>query len=92
MKTQLIKLLLFLGGTFIVALILSIILQSCTPIRYVNVHSTHNYYETHRYNTYTSPTWIPGIGIILQTHIIPKRFIQRQPQQRTQSHRAPRKH
>lgn len=37
MKNQFIKLLLFMGGAFIVALMLSILLQSCTPVRYVYV-------------------------------------------------------
>lgn len=37
MKQQLVKLLLFLGGAFIVALMLSVLLQSCTPVRYVYV-------------------------------------------------------
>lgn len=88
MKKQLVKLALYLGGAFIVALILSIILQSCTPTRYVNVHSRHNYYETHRYNTYTSPTWVPGMGVMLETHIVPYRFLQK----RTQQTRPARKH
>ena len=88
MKTQLTKLLLFLGGAFIVALILGMVLQSCTPVRKVNVHSHRNYYERHRANTYTSPTWVPGYGVILQTHIVPNRFI-RQKNQRT---RVQRKH
>lgn len=84
MKQQLIKLALYLGGAFIVALIVGILLQSCTPVRYVDFNSRHNYYEHHRYNTYTSPIWIPGHGVILQTHIVPNRhFPQRQ-------YRAPR--
>ncbi len=37
MKKQLIKLALYLGGASIVALILSVLLQSCTPVRYVYV-------------------------------------------------------
>ena len=37
MKQQFIKLLLFMGGAFIVALMLSVLLQSCTPVRYVYV-------------------------------------------------------
>lgn len=37
MKKQLIKLALFLGGASIIALILSVLLQSCTPVRYVYV-------------------------------------------------------
>jgi hypothetical protein len=90
MKQQFLKLGLYLGGVLIVALILGVILQSCTPVRYVNVESRHNYYEHHRYNTYTSPMWVPGYGVILQTHIIPKRFIQRQPQQRVEIKRTPR--
>ena len=75
---------------FILFLWATMFLASCTPLRYVDVHSRHNYYERHRYNTYTSPTWIPGMGVILQTHIIPIRFIQRHPQQRQQQNRVPR--
>jgi len=67
---------------FILFLWITMFLASCTPIRYVDVYSRHNYYERHRVNTYTSPIWIPGHGVILQTHIVPKRFIQRQSQQR----------
>jgi len=81
MKNQLIKLALYLGGAFIVALILGMLLQSCEPIRYVNFQSKHNYYERHRHNTYTSPIWIPGHGVMLQTHIVPYRFSQQRPQQ-----------
>lgn len=49
-----------------------LVLVGCAPHRYVNVNSRHNYYERHRFQSYTSPTWIPGYGIILETHIIPK--------------------
>lgn len=37
MKQQLVKLLLYVGGMCIVTLILGILLQSCTPVRYVYV-------------------------------------------------------
>ena len=47
-------------------------LIGCMPVRKVNVYSRNNYYERHRFQSYTSPTWIPGYGIILETHIIPK--------------------
>ena len=69
---------------FILGLIL--VLGSCTPVRYVNFHSRHNFYERHRHNTYTSPTWIPGRGVTLETHIIvpQKKFGRKLP------HRAPR--
>ena len=52
-----------------------LVFASCTPVRYVNFERHHNYYETHRFNTYTAPTWVPGRGIILETHIyrLPKR-------------------
>ena len=68
---------------FILFLWITMFLASCTPVRYVNVQSRHNYYERHRVNTYTSPIWVPGVGVILQTHIVQKRFIQKQPKQRT---------
>ena len=51
-------------------LLLIIVSWGCRPVRYVNVHRKHNFYETHRYTTYTTPMWIPGRGIILETHII----------------------
>ena len=56
-------------------LVLVFILIGCMPVRRVDVSSRHNYYERHRINTYTSPVWIPGRGIILQTHIyrLPKK-------------------
>ena len=56
-------------------IILLFVLVGCMPVRRVNVSSRHNYYEKHRYNSYTSPTLIPGRGIILETHIyrLPKR-------------------
>ncbi len=56
-------------------IILLFILVGCMPVRRVNVSSRHNYYERHRHNSYTSPTWISGRGIILETHIyrLPKR-------------------
>ena len=44
----------------------------CAPSMYVNPYSHHNYYNRYRAETYTSPTWIPGVGIVLETHIIPK--------------------
>jgi uncharacterized protein YceK len=46
-----------------------ILLSSCDSVRYVNVNNKHNYYQKHRYNTYTIPTWIPGKGIMLETRI-----------------------
>lgn len=59
----------------ILAVILLIGVISCTPVRYVNVERKHNYYQRHRFNTYTSPTWVPGRGIVLETHIyrLPKK-------------------
>ena len=56
-------------------LVIVLLLIGCMPVRRVNVASRHNYYERHRFNSYTSPTWIPGRGIILETHIyrLPKR-------------------
>jgi hypothetical protein len=58
-----------------IGFLIFLFLVSCTPVRKVNVYSKHNYYQKHRINTYTSPTWIPGRGIILETHIhrLPKR-------------------
>lgn len=54
----------------IVSLFLVVFLiTSCSPVRYVNVNSKHNYYQRHRHNTYTIPTWIPGRGVILETHV-----------------------
>jgi hypothetical protein len=50
--------------------VLLLVLASCTPVRYVNVERHHNYYERHRFNTYTVPVWVPGRGAVLQTRII----------------------
>ena len=56
-----------------VLILLCLFLVSCTPIKYVNVESRHNYYQRHRTTTYTAPIWIPGHGIVLQTYRI-KRY------------------
>lgn len=43
-------------------------LIGCIPNRHiVNVRDVNNYYQKNRYNTYTIPLWVPGIGIILET-------------------------
>ncbi len=55
-----------------ILILLCLFLVSCTPIRYVNVESRHNYYQRHRTTTYTTPIWIPGHGIVLQTHKVRK--------------------
>ena len=55
-------------------------MAGCTPVRYVNVQKRHNYYQNHRYNTYTVPTWVPGFGILLETRIYHNnRVFQRHP-------------
>ena len=51
-------------------LLLIIVSWGCRPVRHVNVQRKHNFYERHRYATYTTPMWIPGRGIILETYII----------------------
>jgi hypothetical protein len=53
-------------------LLLIALLASCTPVRRINVHSRHNYYEKHRATTYTVPVFIPGKGVVLETHTVPK--------------------
>lgn len=50
-------------------LLLLILLGACTPARYVNVEKKHNFYQKHRSNTYTVPTWVPNVGIVLETKI-----------------------
>ena len=57
--------------------LLIIILAGCTPVKYVNVERKHNFYQRHRYNTYTVPVWVPGRGVILETHIYrqPKNWV-----------------
>jgi hypothetical protein len=41
---------------------------SCIPSKhFVNVERSRNYYQRHRYNTYTIPLWTPGVGILLET-------------------------
>jgi len=55
------------------ALFIIVMLTSCVPVRYVNINSHRNYYQRHRFETYTSPIWIPGKGVVLQTQSIPRR-------------------
>ena len=56
---------------YIFILIVALLVTSCEPVRYVDVQSRHNYYQRHRSNTYTTPVFIPGRGIVLQTYIVP---------------------
>ena len=56
---------------YLFVLVLALAFTSCMPIRYVDVYSHHNYYEKHRFNTYTAPILIPGRGVILQTFTVP---------------------
>ena len=58
------------------ALFIIIMFASCVPVRYVDVHSHHNYYQKHRFNTYTAPVWIPGRGVMLQTLPAPRQYRQ----------------
>ena len=71
------------------ALFIIVMFASCVPVRYVNVHSHRNYYQRHRATTYTAPIWVPGRGVLLQTHPIPpSKFRQLPPQQGRQSRRG----
>jgi hypothetical protein len=54
----------------LLTLLILVLVVGCTPVRYVNVERKHNYYQRHRYNTYTVPMWIPGRGILLETRIV----------------------
>ena len=56
------------------ALFIIVAFTACTPVRYVNVHSHHNYYQRHRSTTYTSPVWVPGQGVLLQTQPVPPQY------------------
>jgi len=56
---------------YLLSILLIFIVASCTPVRYVNVHSHRNYYQKHRATTYTAPVWVPGRGVLLQTQPIP---------------------
>ncbi len=53
----------------LLTLFILVLIVGCSPVRYVNVERKHNYYQRHRFNTYTTPIWIPGRGIILETRI-----------------------
>lgn len=67
---------------YLLIFLLALTFASCEPVRYVDVHSHHNYYERHRFNTYTAPIWIPGRGAILRTYTVPvprSESIHRQP-------------
>ena len=59
---------------FILFLWLVMFMASCTPVRYVNVHSHRNYYNKHRATTYTAPVWVPGKGVVLQTQPVPLKY------------------
>ncbi len=54
---------------FIFLIVITILFIGCKPVRYVNVSSKHNYYEKHRTTTYTVPTWLPNVGIVLETRV-----------------------
>ncbi len=56
----------------IITLLVLILLVGCVPVKIVNVESKHNYYQRHRTTAYTTPIWIPGHGIVLQTHKVRK--------------------
>ena len=43
--------------------------MGCSSIKYVNVEKRKNFYQRNRYNTYTIPVWIPGVGVLLETRI-----------------------
>jgi len=58
------------------ALFIIIMLTSCVPIRYVDVYSHHNYYQRHRFETYTVPVLVSGRGVMLQTLPIPRQYRQ----------------
>jgi hypothetical protein len=103
MKKQLVKVALYLGGAFIVALILGIILQSCTPLQYVYVDPKDSVVRKQRViydNLYVpSPLFFNyGLGvpyynpIIIQRPIITPRRQQYRPStpQRPLTPRVPR--
>lgn len=58
------------------ALFIIIMLTSCVPIRYVDVYLHHNYYQRHRFETYTVPVLVSGRGVMLQTLPIPRQYRQ----------------
>lgn len=58
------------------ALFIIMVFVSCEPVRYIDVHSHHNYYQRHRFETYTAPVWVPGRGVMLQTHPLPPQYRQ----------------
>lgn len=71
---------------------LLIVASACSPVRHVDVTRHNNYYERHRMNTFTSPTWVPGFGVILQTHIIPYRSLKSYQKNDMDKRSARRKH
>lgn len=43
-------------------------MSGCVPaVHFVNADKKNNYYQRHRYNTYTIPIWVPGVGVLLET-------------------------
>lgn len=57
-------------------LLIIVVFASCVPVRYVDVYSHYNYYQKHRFQTYTVPVLIPGRGIMLQTLPAPRQYRQ----------------
>jgi uncharacterized protein YceK len=54
----------------VILLFFVLMMFGCGSTRhFVNVERRNNYYQHHRYNTYTAPTWVPGFGILLETRI-----------------------
>lgn len=54
---------------YIIFILLITLIFGCATPKYVNFETRRNYYQRHRYNTYTIPVWIPGRGVLLETHI-----------------------
>lgn len=71
---------------FIFLILVMVLLIGCVPVRYVNVNLKHNYYEKHRETTYTVPTWLPNVGVVLETRVYREhRWVQ--PKRRHQRHK-----
>ena len=56
----------------LLGLFLIVTLLGCVPTLELNVHTRHHFYELNRARFYTAPVWIPGRGVILQEHYIPR--------------------
>ena len=58
----------------ILVFILILTFVGCVPVVQVNLQRRHHVYDyLGRAHFYTAPVWIPGRGVVLQEHYIPRK-------------------